>query len=112
VEVKPVEGGSVRVLADSFVSARAYSIDGVGPVLHDPERAASVYVTGGSGEFVLADAEEMAAPGGAPAIAVTAGDLLTIVPGIHYRPINRADQPLMFSEHRITPDVAFARTAT
>lgn len=98
VETRPVEGGSVRVLADSFVSARAYSIEGAGPVLHDAERAASVYVTGGAGEFQLADT---------PAIPVAAGDLLTIVPGIRYQAVARGGDPLTFSEHRIAPEVAF-----
>jgi hypothetical protein len=98
VETRPVEGGSVRVLADSFVSARAYSLEATGPLLKDPERAASVYVTGGSGELVIADTEP---------IPVAAGDLLTIVPGIEYRAISRGDEPLTFSEHRIAPEVAF-----
>jgi mannose-6-phosphate isomerase-like protein (cupin superfamily) len=109
-----VEGGSVRVLSDSFVTASAYSVDprSTGPALHDRERAASVYVTGGAGEFVIADAEEMAAPTAPPAIAVAAGDLLTIVPGVHYRAINRAGEPLTFSEHRIAPGVAFGPEPT
>jgi mannose-6-phosphate isomerase-like protein (cupin superfamily) len=105
VETAQVEGGSVRVLADSFVGARTYSIGGQasGPGLHDAERAASVYVTGGAGEVVLADT---------PPIPVAKGDLLTIAPGIHYRAINRGDEPLTFSEHRIAPDVAFSPRAT
>jgi quercetin dioxygenase-like cupin family protein len=100
VRTRPIAGGSVRVLADSFVSARAYSIDpgASGPELSDPKRAASVYVTGGSGEFVLEDT--------AP-IPVAAGDLLTIVPGIRYQATSGGDEPLTFSEHRIAPEVAF-----
>jgi quercetin dioxygenase-like cupin family protein len=100
VPVTAIEGGTVRVLADSFVSARAYSLDAgaTGPALSDAERAASVYVTGGSGALVLADTDP---------IEVSAGDLLTIVPGIPYRAINRGEAALTFSEHRIAPDVAF-----
>jgi mannose-6-phosphate isomerase-like protein (cupin superfamily) len=105
IRPEPVAGGTMRVLADSFVGARAYSIDAheTGPALHDPERAASVYVTGGSGEFVLEDT--------AP-IPVAAGDLLTILPGIRYQTTNRGDEPLTFSEHRIAPEVAFLPDAT
>ncbi|MEA2467498.1 MAG: hypothetical protein QOJ57_1624 [Thermoleophilaceae bacterium] len=105
IQPEPVEGGSVRVLADSFVGARAYTIDRrrSGPALLDAERAAAVYVTGGSGEFVVADT---------PPIPVAKGDLLTIVPGIRYQATNRGDDPLTFSEHRIAPEVAFLPDAT
>jgi hypothetical protein len=104
----PVEGGSVRVLADSFVTARAYTIDAgaTGPSLTDVDRAASVYVTGGAGSIVItADGEQ---PGEVEPIAVAAGDLLTIVPGVSYRPTSTGGSPLTFSEHRIAPSVAFS----
>src|SRR4051794_10184482 len=100
IEPAPVEGGSVRVLADSFVSARAFSIDAgsAGPALQDAERAASVYVSGGRGALTLDDTEP---------IPVSTGDLLTIVPGVTYRATSASSEPLTFSEHRIAPDVAF-----
>jgi quercetin dioxygenase-like cupin family protein len=100
VESAPVEGGAVRVLADSFVRASAYSVDegAAGPELEDPERAASVYVSGGSGEVAIGDEEPL---------AVAKGDLLTILPGVPYRATNTGAGALTFSEHRIGPDVAF-----
>src|SRR3954452_15814425 len=105
VEPLPVEGGSVRVLVDSFVSARAFSIDAgaTGPALQDAERAASVYVSGGRGAFTLDDTEP---------IPVSTGDLLTIVPGVTYRATSAGNEPLTFSEHRIAPEVAFTPDAT
>jgi mannose-6-phosphate isomerase-like protein (cupin superfamily) len=103
VSDEPVEGGSVRVLADSFVAARAYRVDAgaAGPLLSDAERAASVYVTGGAGEIAIGAGEP---------IEVSRGDLLTIVPGVSYRAVNRSDAELTFSEHRIAPGVAFVAT--
>jgi mannose-6-phosphate isomerase-like protein (cupin superfamily) len=100
VSLSPVDGGTVRMLADSFVSARTYSIDAgaAGPLLSDAERAASIYVTGGEGAFTLAGTEP---------IPVTGGDLLTILPGVTYRATNGGPSALTFSEHRIAPDVAF-----
>src|SRR4051812_12390301 len=78
IEPVAVEGGTARVLVDSFVSARAFSVDAgaTGPELRDAERAAAVYVTGGRGAFALADTDP---------IPVSKGDLLTIVPGVAYR---------------------------
>jgi mannose-6-phosphate isomerase-like protein (cupin superfamily) len=100
---EPIEGGTARVLTDSFVSARAYSVEAgcSGPLVEDAERAASVYVTGGSGAFVLGDTDP---------IAVSAGDLLTILPGVPYRVLNRGEAKLTFSEHRIAPETAFVAT--
>ena len=107
IEPVRVEGGTMRVLVDSFVSARAYTIyaGAEGPALSDPQRAASVYVTGGAGRVVVTGEGEDAAA--VEPIAVSAGDLLTIVPGVSYRAINDGGEPLTFSEHRIAPDVAF-----
>jgi mannose-6-phosphate isomerase-like protein (cupin superfamily) len=109
----PIEGGSFRELADDFVRARHYAIEAGerGPLLHDPERAAAVYVTSGAGELIVADAAELREGGDPPPIAVAAGDLLTVVPGVHYRPIAAAAEALAFSEHRIAPDVAFSPDA-
>jgi uncharacterized RmlC-like cupin family protein len=107
IEATPIEGGTVRVLADSFVAARAYAIDAgrAGPTLYDAHRAASIYVTGGAGELLIfsRDEDEHAIE----PIPVSAGDLLTIVPGVSHRAINSGDEPLTFSEHRIAPEVAF-----
>ena len=76
-------------------------------MLSDPERAASLYVTGGAGRVVIRGQDESEDGADADPIAVSAGDLLTIVPGVSYRAINDGGEPLTFSEHRIAPDVAF-----
>jgi mannose-6-phosphate isomerase-like protein (cupin superfamily) len=113
IEPTRIEGGAVRVLAEDFVSARHYTIDPLarGPHSADPGRAASVYVTGGSGELVVADASEIGSDVDPPTIPVSRGDLLTIVPGIHLQAINTGPEELAYSEHRIPPDVAFTPDA-
>jgi hypothetical protein len=113
IEPTRIEGGTVRVLAEDFVSARHYTIDPLarGPHSADPGRAASVYVTGGSGELVVADASEIGSDVDPPTIPVSRGDLLTIVPGIHLQAINTGHEELAYSEHRIPIDVAFSPDA-
>ena len=107
-----LDGGSARVLVDAFVRGCHYRIDEArrGPVLHDPVRATSVYVTSGSGRVRIGDG---AAPGRdhADSIAVAAGDLLLIAPDVPYAPSSDGTMPLAFTEHRIRPEVAFSPRA-
>jgi mannose-6-phosphate isomerase-like protein (cupin superfamily) len=107
-----VEGGSVRVLAESFVGARSFALRprAQGPALHDPARAASLFVASGAGQVVIADEDEAASGAEVPPLDVRAGDLLTVLPGAHVRVLNRAGDDLVFSEHKIAPDIAFAES--
>lgn len=112
--IAPVEldGGSVRTLIDDFVRACHYRIEqhGRGPALHDAARATSVYITSGSGQVVVGH-ERASRAHTARGIPVSAGDLLLIAPNIPYQPVCSGKIPLEFSEHRISPDVAFAPSA-
>ena len=112
IEPLRLDGGSMRVLVDDFVRGCHYRIDegSRGPVLHDPARAASVYVTSGSGRISIG-ADGAARRDAAQSIAVAAGDLLLIAPNVPYRPTSHGPTPLAFTEHRILPEVAFSPRA-
>ena len=103
---EPVPGGERMVLCDSFVRAARYRN---GPqlqsgTLHDPHRAASVHIFAGHGAILIADSSES---GNAHPIEFSAGDLFLIPPGIQYSLINASTANLEYSEHLISPAVAF-----
>ena len=107
-----LDGGSARVLVDAFVRGCHYRVEARrGPLLHDPVRATSVYVTSGSGRVRIGDGAAATGRDHADCISVAAGDLLLIAPDVPYEPSSEGTMPLAFTEHRIRPEVAFSPRA-
>jgi hypothetical protein len=104
-----MRGGRLLRLADSFVVATRYLVDPgwTTELQRDGERAAVVHVTAGSGQVVIADADEI---GGAdaPSLAVRKADVLLIAPGMWYAFVCDGGGPFELSEHRITLEAALA----
>jgi len=107
LEPESVPGGEKVSLSLDPVRAARYRIEPSGEtgLEYDARRAASLYITSGTGRLIMADRQE-AAGTAPPSIPVSAGDLLLVPPGIYYGCINDGPVPLEYSEQSIPFDVA------
>jgi hypothetical protein len=103
-------GGSVRVLSEDFLGARHYDISpGLsGAVTVDHARITSVFVSTGRGAISVGDHDDVAGDNPGVDIDVAAGNVLTILPGSHYRARAHPGFALGYSTHQIAPEVALS----
>lgn len=108
IEPVPIRGGVLVRMADSFVVASRYLLDGDGTtdVQHDAERAAILHVTAGHGRVLIGDAGELSrlSP---PSLRVRKADVLLVPPGTRYA-LASDGGGLEVSEHRIALEAALA----
>jgi mannose-6-phosphate isomerase-like protein (cupin superfamily) len=103
-----IPGGTMTPIARTAIMASRYVIEPkqTSDLLIDKDRAASIYITDGTGRVIIADPTE-ASRTTPPSIPVVAGDLLLIPAGIHYGFVNEGPDFLKLSEQKISFDVAF-----
>lgn len=116
IEIAPIEiRGGLKVplarkvpVARTAVEATRYVIERAKTtnLFHDELRAASIHITGGRGQVVLGELEEVrrASP---PTIDVARGDLLMIPAGVYYGFASEGGEQLTLSEHKVPFEVAF-----
>jgi hypothetical protein len=102
-------GAEARVtFGEGVVVARSHRCEprGTTEIETDPARATCLHIGEGSGRLVLGDEHETRRTS-PPTLNAEAGDLFLITPGAHYALVNDGPAPLVVSEHRIPPDIAF-----
>ena len=100
VSPEPIPGGERTTLCDSFVRAALYVISPKQKtnLQRDDDRVVLLRISSGNASLTISDT--------APLEAST-GDLLLIPPGMPYVITNQSDDYLTYSEHCISPSVAF-----
>ena len=103
-----VPGGTETVLTDSFLRASRRTLEPYkeSAMEKDPGRASFIRVHRGEGRIFIAAEDELRHPG-KTSVALAAGDLFMVPPGIHYGFKNEAGNTLTCSEHRIEIEKAF-----
>jgi mannose-6-phosphate isomerase-like protein (cupin superfamily) len=102
-----VQGGERTILCDSFVKAAQYVVAPKQETrLHrEDDRVVLLRISSGYGSIAVCDSTEIRLS--KPRMEVRTGDLVLIPPGLHYAVFNEADECIAYSEHCISPSVAF-----
>ena len=108
LESESCAGGNVTHLTCTSMNIAWHEVQpgAAGDLFDMGGRAASLYVTAGSGRLLIGEPGELEAPH-PPGLDIAKGDLLMIAPGMRFGFVNTGADTLNVSEHRLPPAVAF-----